>query len=312
MASRRGELPTNLGPFGQWVESFALALRVAEKSPTTIGIYTDAARWLAAWLIANTSVRSWDKVTRDELRLFFIYMQDIGYAKGYRNQVGRSLQAFFKWFAEEEETADPFDKFKPPPPPKIGEQRKPIIEIEQLRALVKDAERGKGFEDRRDAALMRLFASTGCRLAEVTNLDVADVDVAKRTAQVVGKGNKPRTVKFDAKTALALDRYLRKRSEHKAADLDALWIGVRRRIPMTPSGVRQVIRRRGEAIGLKVHPHLFRHTFSHNWLDEGGAEGDLMELNGWDSPQMLRHYGASARGSRARRAYDRIDVMRGV
>jgi hypothetical protein len=38
-------------------------------------------------------------------------------------------------------------------------------------------------------------------------------------------------------------------------------------------------------------------------LDRGGPEGDLMELNGWDSPRMLRRYGASAR---ARRAYDRI------
>jgi integrase/recombinase XerD len=32
----------------------------------------------------------------------------------------------------------------------------------------------------------------------------------------------------------------------------------------------------------------------------------LMELNGWASPQMLRRYGASARSARARRTYDRI------
>jgi hypothetical protein len=32
----------------------------------------------------------------------------------------------------------------------------------------------------------------------------------------------------------------------------------------------------------------------------------LMELNGWTSPQMLRRYGASARNARARRSYDRI------
>jgi hypothetical protein len=37
-----------------------------------------------------------------------------------------------------------------------------------------------------------------------------------------------------------------------------------------------------------------------------GAEGDLMELNRWPTPQMLRRYGASARGTRARRSYDRI------
>jgi hypothetical protein len=49
-----------------------------------------------------------------------------------------------------------------------------------------------------------------------------------------------------------------------------------------------------------------RHDFSHTWLDRGGPEGDLMELNGWTSPQMLRRYGASARSARARRTYDRI------
>ena len=43
-----------------------------------------------------------------------------------------------------------------------------------------------------------------------------------------------------------------------------------------------------------------------DWLDRGGPEGDLMELNGWSSPQMLRRYGASARSARARRTYDRI------
>jgi hypothetical protein len=38
--------------------------------------------------------------------------------------------------------------------------------------------------------------------------------------------------------------------------------------------------------------------------DNGNS--DLMELNGWSSPQMLRRYGASARSARARRTYDRI------
>jgi integrase len=51
---------------------------------------------------------------------------------------------------------------------------------------------------------------------------------------------------------------------------------------------------------------LDRYIRSHTWLDHGGAEGDLMELNGWTSPQMLRRYGASAPSARARRSYDRI------
>jgi integrase/recombinase XerD len=236
-------------------------------------------------------------------------MQDTGYDQGYRNNIGRSLQAFFGWYAEEEDQPNVFAGFKPPPPRKLGEKAIPVIPAEHMRALIKDAESGRDFEHRRDAALLRMFASTGCRLSEVTHLAVDAVSVTNRTALVTGKGSKQRIVRFDAKCALALDRYLRKRAEHKAAALPALWLGTRRTVPMTPSGVRQIIERRGERIGINIHPHLFRHSFAHNWLDAGGAEGDLMELAGWESPQMLRHYGASARGARARRAYDRVNVM---
>lgn len=313
MVSRRGELPKNIGPLAGYVASFDLHLQVAGKSDNTRRIYTDATRWLAAWLIENTDVKSWEHVNRDHLRPFFVYMQGIGYEQGYQNNIARALQAFFGWYAEEEEAPNPFTTFKAPPPPRLGEMKKPVIETEQLRILLKDAEKGRDFESRRDAALLRMFACTGCRLAEITNLQLDDVNIGARTAVVIGKGKKRRTVKFDAKCALALDRYLRKRAEHKAAaGLTALWIGVRRSVPMTPSGVRQVIERRGERLGLDINPHLFRHTFTHNWLDSGGAEGDLMELNGWESPQMLRHYGRSAKEARARRAYDRIDVMRGI
>jgi integrase len=56
----------------------------------------------------------------------------------------------------------------------------------------------------------------------------------------------------------------------------------------------QMIVRRGRQCGIAVDPHRFRHQFSHTWLDRAGAEADLMELNGWASPQMLRRYGASA------------------
>jgi len=41
-------------------------------------------------------------------------------------------------------------------------------------------------------------------------------------------------------------------------------------------------------------------------LTAAARRGNLMELNGWSSPQMLRRYGASARSARARRTYDRI------
>jgi hypothetical protein len=76
--------------------------------------------------------------------------------------------------------------------------------------------------------------------------------------------------------------------------------------PLTAAGIYQAVARRGRQARVTVYPHRFRRHFSHTWLDRGGAERDLMELNGWTSPQMLTRYGASARGARARRSYDRI------
>ena len=98
---------------------------------------------------------------------------------------------------------------------------------------------------------------------------------------------------------------MRERAKHRMAQSSALWLGVRGG-PMTSSGIYQMIERRARLAGITINPHKFRHTFSHNWLDRGGAEGDLMELNGWEGPQMLARYGRSARSARARRAYDRV------
>lgn len=188
----------------------------------------------------------------------------------------------------------------------------PVLEPAQLAALIKDAETGRDFESRRDAAILRFFASTGVRLAELAGLRDDEVDVANRCAAVTGKGNRSRQVKFDFKCAQAIDRYRRLRARHKSAARPELWLPIKLTGALTPKGIYQIIERRGARLGIDLHPHMFRHTFSHNWLDAGGAEGDLMELNGWTSPQMLRHYGASARSARAQRAYDRVDVMRGV
>src|SRR5262249_42760844 len=74
--------------------------------------------------------------------------------------------------------------------------------------------------------------------------------------------------------------------------------------PMTANGIYQMIVRRGQQCGVDAWPHRFRHHFSHTWLDRGGPEGDLMELNGWTSPQMLRCYRASPPSARPRRTYD--------
>jgi site-specific recombinase XerD len=172
---------------------------------------------------------------------------------------------------------------------------------------------GRSFQQRRDAAVIAVLRATGIRLSELAGIRYdsddsrrSDLDLWHREITVHGKGRKTRVVKISHEAARALDRYIRARARHAQAHRPQLWLGINNRGPMTSSGIYQAVARRGRRCGIEVFPHWLRHHFSHTWLDHGGAEGDLMELNGWTSPQMLRRYGASARSARARRSYDRV------
>jgi integrase/recombinase XerD len=197
-------------------------------------------------------------------------------------------------------------------PPRVPDRPVPVFADGDLDRLQRACV-GRSFAQRRDAAIIAVLRATGIRLSELTGIrycpddpGCSDLDLWNREVTVTGKGRKTRTVKISHDAARALDRYLRARARHAQAHRPQLWLGINNRGPMTSSGIYQLIVRRGRQCGLDVTPHRFRHHFSHAWLDHGGAEGDLMELNGWSSPQMLRRYGASARAARARRSYDRV------
>jgi integrase len=195
-------------------------------------------------------------------------------------------------------------------PPTIPERPVPVYTRDELRALLRATE-GQGFEARRDHALVRMFISTGARLGEVAGMRLGSLARDEQSVLVVGKGDRGRWVPYSDKAATALDRYLRERRRSPQAGLEWLWVGQRGRL--TASGITQVLRRRARQAGLTdVRPHRFRHTFAHEALDAGMAEGDLQELAGWRSPQMLARYGASARAERARRAYRRFDLEDGL
>lgn len=306
------DLPTAAATLTRFLTSFALSLESDDKAGSTMRTYLDAATRLARWLTLQR-VTTWAEVRKPHMQSYMVWLMKTAtrpdgkaYAKGYANNQYRALQAYWKWYAAEEDAANPMTGMQGPKP---DTKVTPTFSEADLARLLKQVEKKNDFESRRDTAILRLFAATGIRLTELATILLSNVDLGKGTVLVYGKGRKERIVKFDKKTVKALDRYIRVREDHKEADHKRLWLAVKNRGPLTPNGVRQIIERRGANVGLDIHPHMFRHDFSDRWLRNGGAEGDLMELNGWESPQMLRHYARGARSERARSSYDRVNVL---
>jgi integrase/recombinase XerD len=271
--------------------------------------YTEAVQWFAGeYLISRTGCTGWEQVDGRDVQRWLVHLLT-RYSDAYASNQFRALQQFFRWLAEEEQVPDPMARLRAP---KVTEKLVPVFTSEELSALEKTCQ-GRGFADRRDAAVIAVLTATGIRTGELAGIRYdprdphrSDLDLQSREITVRGKGGRGRVVKIGHEAARALDRYLRVRSRHGQAGRPQLWLGVNNRGPMTANGIYQMIARRGRQAGVDAWTHRFRHHFSHTWLDRGGPEGDLMELNGWSSPQMLRRYGASARSARARRTYDRI------
>ena len=120
---------------------------------------------------------------------------------------------------------------------------------------------GKSFRDRRDCAIIRLFLDTGMRLEGMAGLrhnsddpELCDVDLRSRVVRIIAKGRREMVLPIGAKTARDIDRYIRVRAGHPRAADPWLWLGTKGRL--TASGIYQMIKDRGIAVGLPdIHPH---------------------------------------------------------
>jgi site-specific recombinase XerD len=276
------------------VASWRRSLAARRSSPRTIATYTTAAEQLATFLAAAGMPTQVGNIRREHVEAWITDLLARRAATTAHNRF-RGAQAFFGWALEEGEIREsPMARMKPP---RLPEAPPPVLREPELRAILAGCERDKTWLGRRDEAILRVFMDTGARRAEVLGLRLEDIDLDRGVLSVTGKGSRTRLVAIGDATIRALDRYIRLRARKPGADAPWLWLG--RKGQLGETGMAGLIRLRGAAAGLAVHPHLFRHAYAHSMLSAGMQESDLMAVAGWRSRDMLTRYAASTRQERA-------------
>jgi tyrosine recombinase XerC len=154
----------------------------------------------------------------------------------------------------------------------------------------------------RDALILELLYSTGCRVAELVAVDLSDLSLKEGSVRVRGKGGKERLVFVGRQAGRLLAEYLPRRrvvagrfrgGSRASAESEQVALLINRRGErLTVRGVQFLLRRALQSAGVAkpVSPHTFRHSFATHILNRGADIRIVQELLGHASLSTTQVY----------------------
>ena len=210
--------------------------------------------------------------------------------------IGRNLVAvrmFFRYLMLENVVAESVVDLVSSP--KLWQRLPKVLSPEMVEDLLAAPQGSIDRYARRDRAVLAVMYATGCRVSEVVDLRLSDVNLTERYARCTGKGNKQRMVSMNPVAVNAINRYLNLERPlmvgNASDDREYLFVsrsGRRLRREAVWELIRRYAARAG--CGTDVSPHTLRHSFATHLLARGADIRALQEMLGHASIRTTQIY----------------------
>lgn len=240
-------------------------------------------RYLSRFL-SHTKITSPAKLTEQAVREFRLHLNRQPGVSGTmkhktQNYYMISLRAFLKFLRKRGiESLNP-ERIELA---RVGQRDLDLITPQELERLMRGPG-ATGLRALRDRAILELFFSTGLRVSELCALD-RDIDLSRDEFSVRGKGEKVRVVFLSPAAKAAIKAYLDKRGDVD----DALFIQMgkaskhAKNLRLTSRSVERLVKHYATKAGItrKVTPHIIRHSFATDLLENGADLRSVQALLG--------------------------------
>ena len=249
-------------------------------SPNTVDSYISDLKKLSRYLQD-------DEISQQSIENYFLDISDFNYSTSTKKRFYSSIRNFLKYLDEEENILQI----------KVSELRlksirklPEVLSVEDIEKMI-NAYQHDDFLNSRNKTIIDVLYSTGCRVSELCNINLSDLDLVDNSLKLKGKGSKQRIVPIGSELKVNLLKYLKIRENFINSKGEPLFL-TKSRNNLDRTAVFRIIKSTAlkASLDTNIHPHTLRHSAATHMLEGGCDLRTVQEFLGHSSVSTTQIY----------------------